>query len=77
LALELEQKINPYCGYQDPYGCGIGGFKKMEFYRGGKVNYEFLPSEIFDEYDMHLIFTGVTRTSTDVLRSSYREHRKI
>ena len=29
LSLKLEQEINPYCGYQDPYGCGIGGFKRI------------------------------------------------
>lgn len=29
LAYELELKFNPYCGYQDPYGCGIGGFKRI------------------------------------------------
>ena len=31
LAYKLELKMNPYCGYQDPYGCGIGGFKKIDF----------------------------------------------
>ena len=30
LAYQLEREFNPYCGYQDPYGCGIGGFKRME-----------------------------------------------
>ena len=25
LAYKLELKINPFCGFQDPYGCGIGG----------------------------------------------------
>ena len=29
LALILERKFNPLTGYQDPYGCGIGGFKKI------------------------------------------------
>ena len=33
LAYELELKFNPYCGYQDPYGCGMGGFKRMEFFQ--------------------------------------------
>jgi len=69
LALKLEQILNPYCGYQDPYGCGVGGFKKMDFFRNGRVNYEFLPTNFFDSYDMHLIFTGITRSSTDVLKS--------
>lgn len=34
LAFKLEQEFNPYCGYQDAYGCGIGGFKKIIFERG-------------------------------------------
>lgn len=68
LALELEQKINPHCGYQDPYGCGIGGFKRMEFIKGGQVKNEYLPTRIFKLYDFHLIFTGITRNSKDILK---------
>lgn len=68
LAFELEQKMNPYCGYQDPYGCGVGGFKKIDFSRGGNVKYDFLSTEIFKHYDAHLIFTGVTRNSKNILK---------
>lgn len=68
LAYELELKFNPYCGYQDPYGCGIGGFKKIEFIKGGIVKYDFLPTKIFNIYDVHLVFTGVTRNSKNVLK---------
>jgi len=77
LALELEQKINPYCGYQDPYGCGIGGFKRMEFYDNGSVKHEFLPTELFNVYDTHLIFTGVTRNSKIVLKNISNNIDKI
>jgi len=52
LAHKLELKFNPYCGYQDPYGCGIGGFKKIEFYKGGNVKYNFLTEDIFKYYDV-------------------------
>jgi len=69
LAYELERKFNPYCGYQDPYGCGVGGFKKIEFQRGGIVKYDFQTKELFDYYDAHLVFTGVTRNSRGVLKS--------
>jgi len=69
LAFELEQEMNPYCGYQDPYGCGIGGFKRIDFERGGIVRYDFLTTDLFEEYDMHLVFTGVTRNSKNVLKS--------
>jgi D-glycero-alpha-D-manno-heptose-7-phosphate kinase len=68
LAYELEQEFNPYCGYQDPYGCGIGGFKKIDFERGGIVKYDFLSTELFKYYDTHLIFTGVTRNSKNILK---------
>lgn len=68
LALKLEQEINPYCGYQDPYGCGIGGFKRIDFERGGIIKYDFLSTEIFSYYDAHLVFTGVTRNSKNVLQ---------
>jgi D-glycero-alpha-D-manno-heptose-7-phosphate kinase len=68
IAYELELKFNPYCGYQDPYGCGIGGFKRIEFRDGGKINYEFLSTDFFRQYDAHLIFTGVTRNSKNVLK---------
>ena len=69
LAYDLEREFNPYCGYQDPYGCGIGGFKKIDFEKGGIVRYDFLPTKIFNEYDAHLVFTGVTRNSKNVLKS--------
>jgi len=68
LAYELELKFNSYCGYQDPYGCGIGGFKKIEFIRGGGVKYDFLSTKMFNNYDAHLVFTGVTRNSKNVLK---------
>ena len=67
LAYKLELEMNPYCGYQDPYGCGIGGFKRMEFKKGGIIKYDFLPTEFFKLYDAHLVFTGVTRNSKNVL----------
>lgn len=68
LAYELELKFNPYCGYQDPYGCGIGGFKQIEFVKDDVVRYKFLSTDIFNFYDTHLVFTGVTRNSKNVLK---------
>ena len=68
LALELEQEMNPYCGYQDPYGCGIGGFKRIDFESGDIIKYDFLSTELFTHYDTHLVFTGVTRNSKNVLQ---------
>lgn len=68
LAYKLELEMNPYCGYQDPYGCGIGGFKKIDFERGGVIKYDFLSTDFFSQYDAHLVFTGVTRNSKNVLK---------
>jgi len=68
LAYELELKFNPYCGYQDPYGCGIGGFKRIEFLKGEIIKYDFLPTKIFNYYDIHLVFTGIVRNSKNVLK---------
>lgn len=68
IAYDLEREFNPYCGYQDPYGCGIGGFKKIDFERGGIVKYNFLPTEFFKQYDIHLVFTGITRNSKNILK---------
>lgn len=68
LAYKLELEFNPYCGYQDPYGCGIGGFKRIEFEKGGTIKYDFLPTEFFRLYDAHLVFTGVTRNSKNILK---------
>jgi len=68
LAYQLELKFNPHCGYQDPYGCGVGGFKKIEFTPEG-TKYQFLNTDFFKEYDMHLIFTGITRNSKNILSS--------
>lgn len=68
LAFLLEQEMNPYCGYQDPYGCGIGGFKRIDFESNGNIKYNFLSTDFFRNYDSHLIFTGVTRNSKTVLK---------
>jgi D-glycero-alpha-D-manno-heptose-7-phosphate kinase len=68
LAYDIELELNPYCGLQDPYGCGFGGFKLLEFAQGRRVRVEFLPTGLFDAYDCHLIFTGVTRESKRVLK---------
>ena len=69
LAFDLERIYNPYCGYQDPYGCGIGGFKRIEFVGSDCIKYEFLSTDLFDHYDTHLVFTGVTRNSKRILKN--------
>ncbi len=68
LAYKLELKFNPYCGFQDPYGCGIGGFKRIEFFKKDVVKYDFLTTDLFHHYDAHLVFSGVTRNSRKILK---------
>ena len=69
LAYRLERIYNPFCGYQDPYGCGMGGFKRLDFLGGSSVRYQFLPTTIFDNFDIHLVFSGITRNSRRILRN--------
>jgi D-glycero-alpha-D-manno-heptose-7-phosphate kinase len=69
IALELERKFNPLTGYQDPYGCGIGGLKRIDIEKPNKVKITPLSTKIFSNLDMHLVYTGATRSSTDLLKS--------
>ena len=69
LAYNLERMYNPYCGYQDPYGCGVGGFKRIDFMGDDDVTYQFLSTDIFECYDTHLVFTGITRNSKKILKN--------
>ena len=77
LAYELELTFNPYCGYQDPYGCGVGGFKRIEFFDRDTIKYEYLPTDIFSHYDTHLVFTGVTRNSKEILKDVTSNLEKV
>jgi D-glycero-alpha-D-manno-heptose-7-phosphate kinase len=36
---------------------------------GDRIKYEFLSTDIFDHYDTHLVFTGVTRNSKAILKN--------
>ena len=77
LAYQLERIYNPYCGYQDPYGCGMGGFKRIDFLGGSSVRYQFLSCTIFDDFDIHLVFSGVTRNSRRILQKVTQNLEKV
>ena len=77
LSYKLERTYNPYCGYQDPYGCGVGGFKRIDFMGGSSVRYQFLPCTIFDNFDIHLVFSGVTRNSKRILQKVTQNLEKV
>lgn len=68
LALKLERNFNPLTGYQDPYGCGIGGLKKYNFYKN-QITQELLSSSIIDDYNLYLIPTKIKRSSTKILNT--------
>ena len=67
LAVSLERKFNPLTGYQDAYGCGIGGLKRFDFNKDGKVKVEFLHSKILAGAKLILIPTEQKRSSTKIL----------
>ena len=46
----------------------VGGFKRIEFMDNDTIKYEYLPTDIFSDYDTHLVFTGVTRNSKTILK---------
>jgi D-glycero-alpha-D-manno-heptose-7-phosphate kinase len=69
-AHDTEKQINPLLGMQDVFGCCVGGFKKIEFTKNEKYpRYKFLPADIFNYFDMYLYYTGITRSSTEVLKT--------
>lgn len=67
LALIIERKFNPLTGYQDPYGCGIGGLKRIDIKKPQQVIIKELDVEIFNHFDMYLYHTGIYRSSTKLL----------
>jgi len=69
LALEIEYIFNPLTGYQDIYGCVFDQFKKLEFNSTGLSDISYYKTSLFELYDMYLIPTGVTRSSTNILSS--------
>ncbi|RKZ40828.1 MAG: hypothetical protein DRQ49_07170 [Gammaproteobacteria bacterium] len=69
LALELERNFNPLTGYQDGYGSGIGGFKRIDFHKDRRPLFRYLDVAFLEKYDMYLVNTGIKRSSTPVLQS--------
>ena len=69
LALKIEHTFNPLTGYQDIYGCVFNGFKRLNFNNKGLDDVLYYDDSFFKYYDFHLIPTGVTRSSTNILSS--------
>jgi D-glycero-alpha-D-manno-heptose-7-phosphate kinase len=69
LALKIEHTFNPLTGYQDIYGCVFNGFKKLDFDQDGLSNIFQYNLNFFDNYVFHLVPTGITRSSTNMLNT--------
>lgn len=66
LAEQIEKKFNPLVGQQDFYG-SMGGFKKINFFKDKDPEFVHLKTKIFDQMDIHLLYTGVIRNSQQIL----------
>ena len=69
LSFRLESKINPFNGYQDPYGCAFGGFKLIEFQEKKPPRITHLPLDVFQQFNFYLIYTNIKRHSETILKS--------
>jgi len=67
LAYNIEKRFNLFVGYQDPFGCALGGLKRLEFFKDKSPTVRYLPSEIFNSFNMYLLYTGINRKSQDIL----------
>lgn len=64
----IERQINPLVGQQDFYG-SIGGLKRIDMFNKIKPTIHYLSDAIFSKMDIYLLFTGVLRSSTDILKT--------
>jgi len=76
LGLELERKFNPLTGRQDTVGCGIKGFKYLNFLNDEPTPIiKFYSNEYFNNHHFYLVSVGQGRSSTSVLESLGLEKR--
>jgi D-glycero-alpha-D-manno-heptose-7-phosphate kinase len=78
LALDIERQFNPLTGRQDTFGCGLGGFKRIEFFKNKNTIARPLDDDILSNCDIYLIYTGVKRSSTKILKSlNFKKVKKL
>mgnify|MGYP001264567836 CR=1 FL=1 len=77
ISLNLERKFNPLVGRQDPYGCGLKGFKKMFFGKNKLPQITLYDHSFFKKFNLNLVPIGKGRKSTEVLKSLDYDKRKI
>ena len=69
LAMKLERKFNPLLGFQDTYGCGIGKLKRIDCTFKNSPQIKYLPDNIFNSFDMYVVYSGISRNSTNILKT--------
>jgi D-glycero-alpha-D-manno-heptose-7-phosphate kinase len=69
VAHKIELNVNPLTGYQDPYGCGLGGLRRLFFDNRGVSAILPLDGSVFNNIPMYIIPTASTRVSTNILKS--------
>ena len=67
IAFNIEHQFNKHAGYQDIYGCGIGSLKKIDFKKNEDPKFTYLSQKIFNDMNMYLISTNITRQSDKIL----------
>lgn len=70
----FEKKINKNAGFQDSYGCGIGGLKKISFQKEN-INVEILDESVINGLNFYLYDTKKTRNSNDYLSDLNYKYR--
>jgi len=68
-ALFVERKFNKYCGYQDPFGCEIPGFKIIKTNNDNNFKIKKLSNDIFKKYNFYLLPTFIDRDSKTILHN--------
>lgn len=68
LAEQIEKNFNPLVGQQDFYG-SLASFKKINFNFEEDPSINFLSTNVFNNFDMYLIHTGISRKSSHILNS--------
>lgn len=68
LAFQYERECHPDIGKQDMYAAAYGGFNFMRFH---KTHVEVIPLQMTEEWKSGflLLYTGITRSSSDLLRA--------
>jgi len=75
LAFVLEKRFNPYVGYQDVFGCGLGGLKRIDFVQSQKIqsgcvpSFVYLNTKLLNSFKLVLIPTGIQRQSATILKT--------